>query len=109
MQSFVAYNTYVSIVLKIIYKSICILRLEKKLKSIERQQKIQQRWVPESPEYQYVNQLVIEKQKRDILGQLNQCARERWYMLKVKAKFAGIHICTVMYICINVLYVRMHM
>lgn len=64
---------YLFLILKIIYVifysiSVFILRLEKKLKSIERQQKIQQRWVPESPEYQHVSQLVIESKRETSLA-----------------------------------------
>ena len=65
------------------------IRLEWKLKLIEREHSIPQRWTPDSPSYQAVDRLQIQQSKQDAFAKLEQCARERWFLLTIKAKYAG--------------------
>ena len=41
-----------------------------------------------------------EKERSKIISNIEICARERWYLLKLKAKFAGTCMCTCTYACI---------
>ena len=66
-------------------------RLERKLKLIEREQSIPQRWTPNSPLYQAMDKLQMEQSKRDAFAKLEQCARERWFLITIKAKYAGMY------------------
>ena len=56
---------------------------------IEREHSIPQRWTPDSPSYQAVDRLQIQQSKQDAFARLKQCARERWFLLTIKAKYAG--------------------
>ncbi len=76
------------------YTLICaddlsIYRLERKMKEIESVHGIQIRWTEDSSEYQSFEHARITRKKQQLLDKLGVCARERWYMLNVKAKFAG--------------------
>lgn len=72
-----------------IYVSSNIFRVERKLGDIERKEKVLQRWTSDSFEYQTTDKMLMLQMKQDTFTKLEHCARERWFMLMVKAKFAG--------------------
>jgi len=70
----------------------------------EREHSIPQRWTPNSPSYQAMDRIQMEKSKRDAFAMLEQCARERWFLLTIKAKHAGTYMRSILvfnfaYIC----------
>ena len=66
------------------------LRLcEEKLKIIESSKCIAQRWNKRSTHYHEVKALVTSEVRTHLLLKIEQAARERWYLLTLKAKYAG--------------------
>ena len=63
--------------------------MENKLQEVEQSHRITQRWQIDSPEYQSNEKL----HRADDLGLIRQkiekTARERWFLLSMKAKYAG--------------------
>ena len=65
-----------------------LFRLETKLIKIENEHGIQ-RWKSDSPGYKSAEQ-ILQRRKQNVLKQkVEVCARERWFLLAVKAKYAG--------------------
>lgn len=79
------------------YFNLCTLRLEQKLKVTERKHGIPQRWTPDSPSYQAMDRLQMEQSKHDAFAKLEQSARERWFLLTLQAKYAGMYMCIIFY------------
>lgn len=66
-----------------------ITQTEKKLKTIEDKHHLSQRWFPECVEYKLVKENLITKIQTDLLSKIKDLARERWVLLRLKAKYAG--------------------
>ena len=47
------------------------------------------RWTADSDVYKDMKRIAKEKEKGKILAEIGVCARERWFLLNLKAKFAG--------------------
>ena len=62
---------------------------EKKLKAIEAKHHLSQRWVCESVEYQLVKETLTAKIRNSLLAKIKDLVRERWFLLALKAKYAG--------------------
>lgn len=71
------------------YFHVCKTRLEKKIQALETKHNVPQRWTCDSTEYQSIKNCLAVKKKNAVLASLNLCARDRWFMLSVKGKFAG--------------------
>lgn len=69
--------------------NICIYRLEEKLHQLEVQHHIAKRWDEMSPEYKQQKIIRANEKKQMLLTKMSVCLRERWFLLSVKAKFAG--------------------
>jgi len=66
---------------------------EDKLKSIERLNGINQRWSIASTQYCEVKALLSSEKRARLLLKLEHTARERWFLLTLKGKYAGtVHI-----------------
>lgn len=63
--------------------------MEKKLKNFETKHHLLQRWDPESVQYQVVKKTFITKTQSNLLIKIKDLARERWFLLALKAKYAG--------------------
>ena len=48
-----------------------------------------QRWKPDLPGYKLVEQHVQRRKQSLIKQRIEVCARERWFLLAMKAKYAG--------------------
>jgi len=57
--------------------------------AIEQQHGISHRWTKSSLQYQEAEKIRSEKEIQSTFTQIEVCARERWFLLIVKAKFAG--------------------
>ena len=95
------YN-YVTLLLCVIILMLC--RLGTQLSHIEATEGITIRWTPESDPFQDYLSLKRFKERERLLESMSVTARERWFLLKLKAKFAGMfvhnydlcmHTCTV--------------
>lgn len=62
---------------------------EDKLRTIERSKCITQRWNKASTHYREVKALVTSEKRTRVLLKIEQAARERWFLLTLKAKYAG--------------------
>ena len=63
---------------------------EDKLSNLEHSHGVNQRWSPSSTEYREVKALVSSENRIRLLIKIDQAARERWFLLRLKAKYAGI-------------------
>ncbi len=66
-----------------------LFRINTELLTIERKEGIQ-RWSKDSDVYLDLKRVEEEKEKQKVLESMATCARERWFLLNLKAKFAGI-------------------
>ena len=64
-------------------------RCENKLKAMEQSNNIIQRWTKTCPQYQEVKVLLTSQKRTCLLLKMEQVARERWFLLTLKAKYAG--------------------
>lgn len=62
---------------------------DRKLKNIERLHSITSRWLLNSPEYLRVKGVLESRDRTNWLLKLESLARERWFLLSLKAKYAG--------------------
>ena len=53
-----------------------------------------QRWSKHSDVYCDFKRIEEEKEKNRIIEKIATCARERWFLLNLKAKFAGNNVIT---------------
>ena len=67
---------------------------DRKLKNIERLLAITLRWSLDSPQYLAVKRVVESRSRTNCLLKLESLARERWFLLSLKAKYAGIVLST---------------
>ena len=79
------YN-YVTLLLCVIILMLC--RLGTQLSHIEATEGITIRWTPESDPFQDYLSLKRFKERERLLESMSVTARERWFLLKLKAKFA---------------------
>ena len=63
--------------------------MERKLKAFEQKHNLLHRWVPSSSEYQVVKSTMESRRKRKLRDKIQHLARERWFLLSMKAKYAG--------------------
>ena len=80
MYKFYIYKIPVTIILH-----TCTNRLERKIQDTERKHNILRRWTAESSEYKRIKESLLARKK----DELSLCARDRWFMLSVRRKFAG--------------------
>ena len=66
-----------------------ICRLDVQLKKVETDQGFT-RWLSSSNAYCDVKRLLNEKEKERRKEEISKCARERWFLVSLKAKFAGL-------------------
>ena len=76
-----------------------LTKCEDKLRVMERSHHIHQRWSKTSPEYRQVKALTTSRNRTRLLLKLEQTARERWFLLSLKAKYAGSCMQICVYIC----------
>ena len=88
-------------IIKVLYIMVCYYlypqpytyvfdtRIDKKIRALETEHNIPQRWTCDSIEYQRMKNDLAVKKKNTVLANLSLCARDRWFMLSVKGKFAG--------------------
>jgi len=62
---------------------------EDKLRNVEHSHGVNQRWSPSSTAYREVKALVTSENRTRLLLRIEQAARERWFLLRLKAKYAG--------------------
>ena len=60
------------------------------LQRVEERNDIVRRWTPTSPEYVSTKAVMRSKSKEKLKKEIRQGARERWYLLRLKSKYAGI-------------------
>ena len=84
---------------------------ESKLMAIETSKCISQRWSEASTEYREVKALITSEKRTHLLLKIEQAARERWFLLTLKAKYAGRskQVFACVYICMRVVCVCMCM
>ena len=63
---------------------------EDKLSSLEHSHGVNQRWSPSFTEYREVKAMVSSENRTRLLIKIEQAARERWFLFRLKAKYAGI-------------------
>jgi len=63
--------------------------MESSLQSKEISQSISIRWTTDSPEYIDTKAVATSRQKQELRGKINKDARERWFLLRLKSKYAG--------------------
>ncbi len=63
-------------------------RLDAGLKAAEHKHQIE-RWACDSDVFQDYEKVEQTKQRRKVASDIETCARERWFLLNMKAKFAG--------------------
>ena len=66
-----------------------MLRVERKLQAFEQKHSLLHRWVPRSSEYQIVKSTMESRRKSKLCAKIQHLARERWFLLSMKAKYAG--------------------
>ncbi|XP_065906279.1 uncharacterized protein [Dysidea avara] len=66
----------------------CLTQCEDKLKSLEQANGVRQRWSTSSTQYREAKTLVASEHRMCLLLKLEQAARERWFLLTLKAKYA---------------------
>ncbi len=64
-------------------------RIEEKLFNFEAQHSLMNRWLPGTIQYDSVKSRVQSRKKHIVLEKIKDLARERWYLLALKAKYAG--------------------
>ena len=64
-------------------------RIDQKLKEIEEEHGIPTRWSDDCPEYISTKAIMNSKEKQKLKLKMRNLAKERWYLLKLKAKYAG--------------------
>lgn len=74
---------------------------EEKLKVIERSKCISQRWNKTTTHYREVKALVTSEKRAQLLLKIEQIARERWFLLTLKAKYAGNYYCICIGTCVR--------
>ena len=62
---------------------------EGKLRSVEQLNGITHRWSVRSTQYREVKALITSENRACLLLKLERTARERWFLLTLKAKYAG--------------------
>ena len=65
------------------------IRIDKKIRALEIEHNIPQRWTCDSTEYKRMKNDLAVKKKNAVLADLSSCTRDHWFMLSVKGKFAG--------------------
>ena len=63
--------------------------LDKKLKEVEVKQAILVRWTPSSTEYRELERQVLDNKREYLLLGIWEAAKQRMFLLKLKAKYAG--------------------
>ena len=83
---------------------------ESKLMAIETSKCISQRWSEASTEYREVKALITSEKRTHLLLKIEQAARERWFLLTLKAKYAGRskQVFACVYICMRVVCVYVY-
>jgi len=59
------------------------------LKAIEHSHSVNKRWSKTSPQYLEIKALITSQKRTHLLLKIEQAARERWFLLTLKAKYAG--------------------
>ena len=72
---------------KYVYNT-CVHRYDIQIKQIENDKDFV-RWSTTSDIYSDMKRFAHDKQKAKVLKMISTSARERWFLLKLKAKFAG--------------------
>ena len=72
-----------------LHSYILMLRVERKLQAFEQKHSLLHRWVPSSSEYQVVKSTMESRRKSKLCAKIQHLARERWFLLSMKAKYAG--------------------
>ena len=62
---------------------------DRKLKNVERSHSISSRWLLNSSEYLAVKRFLESRNRTNWLLKLESLARERWFLLLLKSKYAG--------------------
>lgn len=81
-----------------------LLRLEGVLKDLESRNGITQRWTTECEEYHLARDTYNDRSKKLALAKLHTKVIERWFLLSLKAKYAGrsMFVCKITFIlCIS--------
>ena len=65
-------------------------RIDQKIQEIEQKHGIQTRWLDDCPEYIATKSVIQSKEKQKLKLKMRDQAKERWYLLKLKAKYAGV-------------------
>ena len=58
------------------------------LQKIEDEHKIS-RWTPNCQAYKETKEILKSKLRNELKIKIRQCARERWFLLRLKSKYAG--------------------
>ncbi|XP_065893420.1 uncharacterized protein [Dysidea avara] len=65
-----------------------MLIIDQKIQEIEQKHGIQTRWLDDCPEYFATKSVIQSKEKQKLKLKMRDQAKERWYLLKLKAKYA---------------------
>lgn len=71
-----------------LYNYMYMYRLDADLKRIEQCHQME-RWTNESDIFQDYDKMEQKKEQERVARDIKTCARERWFLLKIKAKFVG--------------------
>ena len=63
--------------------------MEAKLQQMETSKGITQRWQPSTLQYRSAEQIMRDHELTLFRKKAETCARERWFLLSMKAKYAG--------------------
>ena len=64
-------------------------RIESKLNAIETSHQITTRWTEDSPNYEATRNVMESRIKQTLRQKMTSDARERWFLLRMKSKYAG--------------------
>ena len=68
---------------------ISLLRVASKLQSFECSHKLPHRWLPGCKEYEAAKAAIQARRRSALRLQIQTLARERWFLLALKSKYAG--------------------
>lgn len=72
-----------------VYIHTYVQRIEQKVQAIESTHRIPLRWTINSQEYIETKAISNSKDKHKLRKRMISAARERWFLLKLKSKYAG--------------------
>ena len=90
---------------------VCIyytIRIEQKLQLTESNHNVESRWLTTSQEYKDTIATGKSKEKQKLRIKMQKEARERWFLLRLKSKYAGMFYVRMLMLYVNISYKLMY-